>query len=219
MAKTWRRLPAKARLRWVDEQHNRAMSHTLQNNDVRRQKNVLSADSCSHLHLSFFGFERTFYYVLNWLFLMFWTIYQKLATQHDSRWMSASAYCCFSVSTNARFQKLLKELLDSALACLFASNDSKTSFEQRKNARWTDNWDDSLKTHIWPQRTIIRTQKSNVCSNYKFVGDMGQYSSRDHKTVCRGQLYLSYLGVFWIMEHYTVLHFALYHCSINHSGM
>jgi hypothetical protein len=32
-------------------------------------KKVLSADNCSHLHLSFFGFERTFY--------------QKLATQQQ----------------------------------------------------------------------------------------------------------------------------------------
>jgi hypothetical protein len=27
-------------------------------------QNVLSADNCSHLLLSFFGFERIFYYVL-----------------------------------------------------------------------------------------------------------------------------------------------------------
>jgi hypothetical protein len=74
-------------------------------------KNVLSADNCSHLHLSFFGFERTFYYVLNWHFFVF-----------------------------------LKELLDSVLACFFASNDSKTSSEHQKNARWTDNSNNSLKT-------------------------------------------------------------------------
>jgi hypothetical protein len=55
---------------------------------------------------------------------------------------------------------------------LFASNDSKTS---RKKWPLIDNWDDSLKTNIWPQQSIFRPQQSNfVCSNDKFVADMGQ---------------------------------------------
>jgi hypothetical protein len=139
-------------------------------------KNVLLADNCSHLHLSFFGFERTFYYVSNWHFLCFERSIKSWLL--NNRWVSVSAYCFFSVSTNAQFEKFLKDLLDSA-GVLFASNDSKTSFEQRKNARWTNNWDDSLKTNIWPQRTIFRPQQSNfVCSNDKFVGDMAQCLSK-----------------------------------------
>jgi hypothetical protein len=59
------------------------MSPTLQNNSIWQQKKSFQPTICSHLYLSFFGFERTFYYVLNWHFLMFWTIYQKLATQQQ----------------------------------------------------------------------------------------------------------------------------------------
>jgi hypothetical protein len=86
-----------------------------------------SADNCRHLHLSFFGFERTFY-VLNWHSFMFWTIYQKLVTQQQvsgrislllfllqyKRWVSKASQRTFGLSTGL----------------LFAWNDSKTSFEQ-----------------------------------------------------------------------------------------
>jgi hypothetical protein len=153
------------------------MSPTLQNNNVWRQKSVLSADNCSHLHLSFFGFERTFYYVLNWHFFMFWKIYKKLATKQQvseriSLLLLLSQYK-LSVS------KAPQRTFGLSTGVLFASNDRKTSFEQRKNARWTDNWDDSLKTNIWPKRTIFRPQQSNfVCSNDKFVGDMGLWHVR-----------------------------------------
>jgi hypothetical protein len=54
----------------------------------------LSADNCSHLHLSFFGFEQIICYVLNGHSIKSWPL--------------------------------------NSTGALFASNDSKTSFELRK---------------------------------------------------------------------------------------
>jgi hypothetical protein len=103
---------------------------------------------------------------------IFWTIYKKAGPQQKlSESISLLLLLCH-VSTNSKSSQITFAL---STGVLFASNDSKTSFEQRKNALWTVNWDDSLKTNIWPQRTIFRPQQSNcVCSNDKFVGDMGQ---------------------------------------------
>jgi hypothetical protein len=42
--------------------------------------------------------------------------------------------CCFSVSTNAQFQKLLKELLDSALACFLPQMIAKNLLSSEKMA-------------------------------------------------------------------------------------
>jgi hypothetical protein len=153
-----------------------AMSPRLQNNNVWRQKHVLSADNCGHLHLSFFGFERTFYYALNWHFFMFWTIYQKLATQQCSRWMSASAYCCFSVSTNAQFQKFLKELLDSALAYFLPQMIAKHLLSRQKMSV-----EPTTETILWRQISDLSGQFSDHSSQilsvqkFKSVGDMGHW--------------------------------------------
>jgi hypothetical protein len=144
------------------------MSPTLQNNNVWRLKKFFQP-TIVVLHLSFLGFERTFYYVLNWHIFIFWTIYQKLATQQQ---MSERISLLLLLRHYKRsVSKASQRTFGLSIGVLFASNDSKTSFEQRKS--WTDNWDDSLKTNMWPQQTIFRTQQSNfVCSNNKFVGDM-----------------------------------------------
>jgi hypothetical protein len=114
--------------------------------------------------------------VLNGHFIMFWTdIFYDLKGLSKAGRSTASEWAV--VSTKLSLKKLLDwaptlvpkaaqwlSVLLSACA-LFASKDRKTCFEPPKNVRWTDNWDDSLKTNIWPQQTIFRQQKSNfVCS-------------------------------------------------------
>jgi hypothetical protein len=105
---------------------------------------------------------------------MFWTIYQKLVTQQQ---VSEGISLLLLLRQYKRsVSKASKRIFGLSTVVLFASNDSKTFFEQWKNARWTDNWDDSLKTNIWPQRTIFWPQQSNfVGSNDRFVGDMGHW--------------------------------------------
>jgi hypothetical protein len=114
--------------------------------------------------------------ILNGHFIMFWTdiflCFERSLKSWplNSRWVSASAYCYL----HAQFQKLFKDLLASALAWFLPQMIAKHLLNCKKIGRWTDNWDDSLKTNIWPQRSIFRPHQSNfVCSNDKFVGDMG----------------------------------------------
>jgi hypothetical protein len=102
-------------------QSNKAMSPTLQNNDVWRQKNVLSADNCSLLHSSAF-------LVLNRHFVIFWTdILSKAGHSTASEWaqLQYSQYKCSVSNASQRTFGLSN-------GALFASNDSKTSFELRK---------------------------------------------------------------------------------------
>jgi hypothetical protein len=62
---------------------------------------VLSADNYSHLHLSFFGFERAICYVLNGHSIKSWPLTQQQVSERIRQ-----------LPTVAKFQKLLKELLD-----------------------------------------------------------------------------------------------------------
>jgi hypothetical protein len=136
-----------------------AMGHVTYTSKQQRltTKNVLSADNCSHLHPSFFGFEGTICYVLKGHSIKSWPL--------NSKWVSAIGHSCrrqykFSVS------KADQRTFGLSIGALFASNDSKTSFELRK--KWPlNNWDDSLKTNIWPQRSIFRPQQSNFVPWYQ----------------------------------------------------
>jgi hypothetical protein len=145
---------------------HRAMSPTLQNNNVWRQKTSFQSTIVVTNISAFLVLNRHFIMFWTDIFFMFWTIYQKLATQQQ---VSESISLLLLLRQYKRsVSKAYQRTFGVSTGVLFASNDSKTSFEQRKNAPWTDNWDDSLKTNIWPQQTIFRPQQSN-CRSHNLV--------------------------------------------------
>jgi hypothetical protein len=91
-------------------------------------KNVLSADNCSHLHLSFFGFERTICYVLNGHSIKSWPL--------NSKWVSALGHSCIS-QYKCSVSKAFQRTFGLSTGALFASNYSKTFFELPK--KWPFN--------------------------------------------------------------------------------
>jgi hypothetical protein len=101
------------------------MGHITYTSKQRRltTKKVVSADNCSHLHLSFFGFDQT---ISDNLLYFEWTFYQMLATQQQVSERSCSSQYKCSVS------KASQSTSGLSTGALFASNDSKTSFELRK---------------------------------------------------------------------------------------
>jgi hypothetical protein len=101
------------------------------------------------------------------------TFYQKLATQQQvnermQQSVQTLSFKCFS-----------KNFWTFRLrVCFLPQMIAKHILNCKINGRWTDNWDDSLKTNIWSQCSgqFFRPQQSNfVCSNHKFVGDMAHY--------------------------------------------
>jgi hypothetical protein len=83
---------------------------------------------------------------------MFWTIYQKLATQQQvsERISLLLLLCHFKRSVSKASQRNF----GLSTGVVFASNDSKTFFEQRKNARWTE-------TILWRQISDLSGQFSD----------------------------------------------------------
>jgi hypothetical protein len=98
------------------------MGHVTYTSKQRRltTKNVLSADNCSHLHLSFFGFEQTFCYVLNGHSIKRWPL--------NSKWVSALGHSC-SNQYKRSVSNASQRTFGLSNGVLFTSNDSKTSFE------------------------------------------------------------------------------------------
>jgi hypothetical protein len=100
------------------------MHHVTYTSKQRRltTKKVVSADNCSHLHLNFFGFERTIGYVLNGDSIKSWPLISK--------WVSALGHSCSS-QYKCSVSKASQRTFGLSTGELFASNDSKTCFELR----------------------------------------------------------------------------------------
>jgi hypothetical protein len=102
-----------------------AMSPTLQKQRRLTSKNVPLADNCSHLHLSIFGFERTICYFLNGHSIKSWPL--------SIKWVSELCHSRSSQYKCSVFKSFSKSFwTEHRCGVLFASNDSKTSFELRK---------------------------------------------------------------------------------------
>jgi hypothetical protein len=91
-------------------------------------KTTTSDDKKSHLRLSFFGFVRAICYVLNEHSIKSWPL--------NSKWVSALGHSCSS-QYKCSVSKASQRTFGLSTGVLFASNDSKTSFELRK--KWPFN--------------------------------------------------------------------------------